>query len=388
MDSAALIKRIMAEFANDTGLWDAEKPPRRYLWTDAFALCNFLALFRRTSEKRWLELALRLVEQVHNVLGRHRRDDPRSGWISGLSEAEGRLHPTAGGLRIGKPNRERESSEPFDERLEWDRDGQYYHYLTKWMHALNQIGRITGESTYDIWAVELAKAAHSGFVHDRPDGSKRMVWKMSVDLTRPLVPSMGQHDPLDGLITYTQLKASMTRHSVEAPDLDSEIDEMAALCRGRDWTTSDPLGMGMLLSDAYRIMQLVARDDAFNDTALLKNLLDSARLGLTLFMKEPLWELSADYRLAFREFGLALGLHGVRKMAGLYTKKPETFSRDAFIGEQLHLLEPFTPIIGTIEDFWLQEKNRTSKTWVDHADINSVMLATVLNPSGFLQLVV
>jgi hypothetical protein len=48
------------------------------------------------------ELAVRLVDQVHHVLGRHRDDDPRSGWISGLSEKEGELHPNIGGLRIGK----------------------------------------------------------------------------------------------------------------------------------------------------------------------------------------------------------------------------------------------------------------------------------------------
>ncbi len=47
-------------------------------------------------------------------------------------------------MRIGKPLNERKPSEPFDERLEWDRDGQYYHYLTKWMHALHQVGRLTG----------------------------------------------------------------------------------------------------------------------------------------------------------------------------------------------------------------------------------------------------
>ena len=49
-----------------------------------------------------MEQALALVEDVYKVLGRKR------------------------GLRIGE--------EP-------DRDGQYYHYLTKWMYALNQLGK-------------------------------------------------------------------------------------------------------------------------------------------------------------------------------------------------------------------------------------------------------
>ena len=124
-----LVWEIMTDFAHLTGLVDAQ-PPRRYLWTDAFAVCNFLELYRPIGEEEYRQLALRLVDQVHHVQGRHRADDPRTGWISGLSEPEGEQHPTRGGLRIGKPLNERQPDEPFDERLEWERDGQYYHYLT------------------------------------------------------------------------------------------------------------------------------------------------------------------------------------------------------------------------------------------------------------------
>jgi len=36
---------------------------------------------------------------------------------------------------------------------------------------------------------------------------------MSIDLSRPLVSSMGQHDALDGLITYLQLMAAANQQS-------------------------------------------------------------------------------------------------------------------------------------------------------------------------------
>ena len=65
----------MTRFADRTGL-TAERPAQRYLWTDAFAVCNFLGLGRATGESRHTELALRLVDRVHHVLGRHRADDP------------------------------------------------------------------------------------------------------------------------------------------------------------------------------------------------------------------------------------------------------------------------------------------------------------------------
>ncbi|MEN8259441.1 MAG: hypothetical protein ABFS02_02445, partial [Pseudomonadota bacterium] len=92
---------LMTGFAERTGL-SSERPQQRYLWTDAFAVCNFLGLARVTGEKRYAEMTLRLVDRVHHTLGRHRGDDSRKGWISGLSEQEGEAHPTRGGLRIGK----------------------------------------------------------------------------------------------------------------------------------------------------------------------------------------------------------------------------------------------------------------------------------------------
>lgn len=97
LDRAIMLMRGLAE---DTGL-DGGGAERRSWWTDVFALCNFLGLARATHESHYLDLARRLVDRVHHVLGRHRPDDVRSGWISGLSERDGAAHPTLGGLCIG-----------------------------------------------------------------------------------------------------------------------------------------------------------------------------------------------------------------------------------------------------------------------------------------------
>ena len=58
---------LMMDFAERTGL-TREGRPRRYLWTDAFAVCNFLGLARRLGDKRYTELALQLVDQVGSEL--------------------------------------------------------------------------------------------------------------------------------------------------------------------------------------------------------------------------------------------------------------------------------------------------------------------------------
>ena len=373
---------IMLEFAGLTGLAPSGEAPRRYLWTDAFAVCNFLELFRRTHDESYRELALRLVCQVHHVLGRHRDDDPRAGWISGLGDEEGERHPTGGGLRIGKRFSERPVGEPPDERLEWDRDGQYYHYLTKWMHALNRVSRVTGDATYAGWGVELAQTAHARFTCVPPAGGrKRLYWKMSIDLARPLVSSMGQHDPLDGLLTCGELQAAATGDPGHG--LDAETADLAAICSGMSWVTDDPLGLGGLLSDAWRLAQLLQRG-TFRDTALLETILASALLGLEAFTADNPLKYRARQRLAFRELGLAIGLKGVAKLQGWLAENSGLFDRMNPVQRQAAALMEYLPLGEIIERFWLDGKNRDGGNWVEHREINMVMLATALAPDGFL----
>ena len=67
-----LAVRLMVEFAERTGLASKSKSPNRYLWTDAFAVCNFLEFFARTGEPKYREYAISLIDRVHQVLGRYR----------------------------------------------------------------------------------------------------------------------------------------------------------------------------------------------------------------------------------------------------------------------------------------------------------------------------
>jgi hypothetical protein len=376
---------IMMEFAGLTGLSPAAKVPRRYLWTDSFAVCNFLGLFLETKDDKYRDLALSLVEQVHNVLGRHRADDRRTGWISGLDEDKGREHPTAGGLRIGKQMNERKPSEPFDETLEWDRDGQYYHYLTKWMHALNRVCAVTGDPKYNRWAAELAKKAHSSFAYaPSPGHPKRMYWKMSIDLSRPLVPSMGHLDPLDGFITYSRLQAvsSSGPGKSKETDLTAEIADIAAICEEKNWLTDDPLGIGDLLCDAFKAAQLVVTSD-FKPAGLPAGMLDASLQGLKSYASAGHLRLPADYRLAFRELGLAIGLSAVEKLKEL-TGDALEYSLRLGLNTRVDDLLGFVDLGEDVQDFWLNPANREVRSWTEHREINMVMLATSVAPDGFL----
>lgn len=349
---------LMAAFAERT-----ERTNRRYLWTDAFAVCNYLGLARSTGDTRYDNRAIELVDLVHQSLGRHRPDDARGGFISGLSEEEAAAHPTAGGLRVGKDLPERRPDEPYDDELEWERDGQYFHYLTKWMHALDLVARATGRAVYAAFARELAEVAHRAFVtRDEGDTRPRMYWKMSVDLSRPLVPSMGQHDPLDGLVTYCQLSS---------PSLGPAIEDFARMLEVQDLTTSDPLGIGGLLTDAVRVNQLVGKTPHV-DAELRDRLLRAAILGLEAAGVPATLDGSSDRRLAFRELGLAIGVE-----AALGLREPA-----ALIGK----LARYEPLARRIVEHWSSREHQHARSWLAHRDINEVMLATALAPDGFVTL--
>jgi hypothetical protein len=363
-DGGRLARGLLDDFARATGL-EGAGPPRRYLWTDAFAVCTWLGLHRESGESRHLELALRLVDQVHHVLGRHRPDDARRGWISGLGEEEGERHPTRGGLRIGKQLPERPPGEPYDPRSEWDRDGQYFHYLTQWMHALARVAEETGNATFRQWGIELAGAAHAGFVQVEERGPRGMVWKASIDLARPLVPSMGQHDPLDGWLAYRELAGAGT-------ELARERREALALCREGRFATDDPLGAGALLLAIHRLASRPARrGEEGEEREMLERLVAAGRASLAAVAAGDSLRLPARHRLAFRELGLAIGLHTLERLAGEAAEAAGELVRHV-------------PLARTIDRFWSEPAHRQAASWTDHADINSVMLATSLKPAGYL----
>jgi len=390
--TTALVQNLMLDFARQTGLSPAQALPRRYLWTDAFAVCNYLELFSRTGDQSFRNLALALVDQVHQSLGRHRSDDSRGGWISGLDDEQGQKHPTIGGLRIGKKLRERGPMEPADERLEWDRDGQYYHYLTKWMHALHCVSRSTGDTAYARWAVELARIAHARFTYQPPSGGrKRMHWKMSIDLTYPLVPAMGQHDPLDGLVTYCELQGAATGEqgggTPGALDLGDQISDMVGICQGIHLATDDPLGIGGLLFDASRISQLMMQGGCrggLDDASLLDRVLASALQGTEDFSSGRTLELPGRHRLAFRELGLSIGISAVEDLRKRIEENPGIFGRERSLSGRIDGLMEYLPLRERIEEFWMDEVNRTASTWTEHREINTAMLATSLAPARFL----
>lgn len=351
---------IMAEFASRTGLTSSAKP-RRYLWTDAFAVENDLALAARTGDRRFLDRALALVDQVHRVLGSHRGDDGREGPLGTPG------HPTRGGLRIGKELPERRVDEPFDRALEWDRDGQYFHYATHWMSALVHAARATHRPELYGWARDLAQTQHRAFVYGAP-GARAMFWKMSIDLSRPLVRSMGQHDALDGFVTYAMLE----REGVgEGTSLAPAIADFASMIDLQTLASDDPLGIGALLVDAADLATLEGQSVVARSPVEPSDLVEAALVGIAEYAASGALGAPVRRRLAFRELGLSIGLHAIER-----TVRTETTA--APLRRALNALARYGALAETVEAFWLAPAGRRAIAETDHRDIDEVMLASSL----------
>lgn len=254
----------------------------RYLWTDGFAVVNFITLYKQTSNPHYLDLAKQLIHTVHDILGRTRDGKSR------LPEATDEW-PLRGGLRIGKTS-----------ATGSDGDGQYHHYLTIWMFALNRMSLASGDKWYNDQAISLARAIHPRFVYDRHQTRPHMYWKMSMDLSHPLVLSEGNLDPIDGYVVYGLLQRADGTSSTALTD---EIEDYRKILqtKWRGYHSSDPLDLGMTLWTAHHF-------EGQDEWATALAAAARRDIQTTFFQSRYLDVIPCHRRLAFREFGTCLGM--------------------------------------------------------------------------------
>lgn len=357
-------RKLLDDFSNRTGITGNEgDPSRRYLWTDAFAVEACFGIARIFEKEEYRTRALKLIGLVHEHLGRHHPEDQRKGWISGLPEEEGKLHPTRGGLRIGKRLPERRTDESYNSQLEWERDGQYFHYITRWITALLQAGDETGEARYAIWAQELMLAAGK-FLYQNNTGAG-MYWKMDTELSRPLVVSMGAHDPLEGLICTKSIQKALPE---QASKLDTLVQKFEQLCSGREWSTSDSLGIGGLLLNTLHAALLDPSSQKLIPDVKPKKLFEESLFSLKIFSSCFAEKQNVNRRLAFRECGLSLGIKAFHGMRNKITTPHLPINK----------LEKYLYIPEQIETFWLLSENQQTHAWQGNLDINEISLACSL----------
>ncbi|QKX56647.1 uncharacterized protein TRUGW13939_03753 [Talaromyces rugulosus] len=358
------MESIYGSFADIKNPEEWTPPPKsgghrgRYLWTDAFGVINFITLHREwtkssssttTTGNKYLTLARRLVETVHDVLGRTRDGTAR---LPGATDE----NPLGGGLRIGK----------FDE-TGVDGDGQYHHYLTIWMFALNRLSLATAEPKYNNQAVALAQAIHPRFFVNRESTRPRMVWKMSMDLSISLVPSEGNLDPIDGYVVCRLLQAAaMATNDGQEQVLNEEISDYKRVMerKGEHFVSTDPLDLGMTLWTSHW----------FSDRESWASKLAGKCFQqiYELFEIDRYLSRNIKYRLAFREFGTSLGIKCHSEKS---TDKERAIDLESYSDAVLSAWEPYMEIS-------LSPKE-TSLTPEDLRPITRVMYSSALIPGAF-----
>ena len=222
-----------------------------------------------------------LVDQVHHTLGRHRPDDPRQR-LDQRSRRSRRASaiPPRGGLRIGK-----EHARAGAARAAATAPGvgprrpvlPLPHPLDARAPPRAARRRATPPTTAGRASWRRPRTPASPIAGAA--GPARMVWKMSVDLCRPLVPTMGHHDPLDALVTYLELQTAPLPGDGDAgPDLGARSPappRCAPARAGRPTTRSGSAAC----ADAAWLAEIVLRRGA-DHRPLLRGLLVNAVASL------------------------------------------------------------------------------------------------------------
>lgn len=129
----------------------------------------------------------------------------------------------------------------------------------------------------------------------------------------------------------------------------------------------------------------MAPGNPFLPADLAPRILAATQAGLEQVAHSMLTGQPPARRLAFRELGLAIGL-ALPECLSRGEETPHEAARHSPLMAGIMRLARHRPLRDTIVQTWRDPRARQSETWRNHEDMNSVMLATVLAPEGFLVL--
>jgi hypothetical protein len=321
---------------------------RRYLWTDAFGVMAYISLAEQAKEngntrqkQKYQQAADKLITVVQDCLGKPRSNNENDQMQPDVTSPTGYV-----GLRIGKAS----SRKVTDYGMQYD--GQYWHYVDKWLLALSRAGHV-----HD--GIAIAKSVFPHFFDAGPRGTGRyggIRWKLSVDATPP--PELqydrggANDDTLVALIIFSMLEQQrLEQRSTEddkdtatIPSLSKEIELLRQSLHGyKPRVTDDPLGWGL---------------EAMYDQFLYRQPRQSALISLH------------SHALHISHLSLPFRLYG------------------AMIGAQIvgaDIIAPTVDMNSLIERCMMYEANAIQQVSEDHSSINRVMLATVLLSPGCLK---
>ena len=111
-------------------------------------------------------------------------------------------------------------------------------------------------------------------------------------------------------------------------------------------------------------------------TLMEEGFLSDADRSLGHYARSTQLDGPASDRLAFRELGLAIGMHGLESARDYAAGNPD-------LDVRFRRLLRHAPLAERSDKFWSDPANRRTAAWIEHADINGVMLAASLRPAGY-----
>ena len=112
----------------------------------------------------------------------------------------------------------------------------------------------------------------------------------------------------------------------------------------------------------------------------------AASRGLARYLASQPFAHSVEERLAFRELGLAIGLQAVTRLWCVLERDAASLDAQPMLRKALDHLVAQVPLARTLIDTWCEVERSQDPHWRAHEDINAVMLATALVPSGYIEL--
>jgi len=227
----------------------------------------FLSLYEQTKENRYIEEAEHLVSEVKRVLGRSK------------------------GYRIGE--------EP-------DRDGQYFHYLTKWIFALHQLSihhpDLSRRQFHHQEAIKIIKEIHPHFLI-RDVG---ILWKMKEDLSGPFPGyGLGGLDHYDAYVVYRLVDGGSGILAREISDVFSLVQNSF-----RNFSCSQDLGLGEALWMTSWFPEeewaQVVRERSIKTLEKMWREVDQTK---GYFIRDLKYERTS--KLAFGSYGVCIGLQSI-----------------------------------------------------------------------------
>ena len=358
-----------------------------YLWTSAYGL---LTLIQNKYSKKDIK---KYIKDVHHVLGTFGETKLSTqiykslNWRKYLTPEQTILvnHSVKGllsvygGLRIGKAE---QGQEP----------GIYLHYITKWVYSLIKTSQHLNDSRYLYQACQLMLTLCEKNMDYHSDSTKLYYpRKMNVFLTEPLQTTEISHDPLDVFITLNtlilNLRITSRKNKLSSPTnrvykkILLEYLETASkrvheyLVNPKRLYTTDPLGIGFLLTACLKIRQLInfSKSHKFitkhitleNLYRLYEILLDNSLNALRACDFNPHKANNDGYRW----FGICIGLEGINILHYNYINY--YIDRDKYL-KNVKLLMGYYKLKRIIrENFSTYSFNKGN--WDAHKDINIVM---------------